>query len=252
MLATLLLALASWSQAPGVDQAAVDAYRRGDYAGAKSLWIATLETGRDESGAPLPDGERARILYDLGNAAFRAGEPLEAVGWYTASLRLRPRDAETWSNLEHARRTAKLEPADRGDLAATLGRLLTSITHVESQWLALAGAALLALVLAAEALRGGRTLRRLSFVGALVALVTSIPWIVHGARSDRDTVLVLSTEEGGAGLRSEPLSDAAFVARAAAGEEIERLDQLPGWVKVEARDGTAGWIDSRTAFALRR
>jgi hypothetical protein len=141
MLATLLLALASWSQAPGFDQAAVDAYRRGDYAGAKSLWIATLETGRDESGAPLPDGERARILYDLGNAAFRAGEPLEAVGWYTASLRLRPRDAETWSNLEHARRTAKLEPADRGDLAATLGRLLTSITHVESQWLALAGAA---------------------------------------------------------------------------------------------------------------
>src|SRR6185436_3640855 len=97
------------ASAPGVDQAAIDAYRRGNYDSAKSLWISALES------APLPSAERARILYDLGNAAFRSDAPLEAVGWYTASLRLRPRDADTWTNLEHARRTAKLDPADRGD-----------------------------------------------------------------------------------------------------------------------------------------
>jgi len=255
MLASLVLACASFApcpSAPGIDQAAIDAYRQGDYDSAKSLWLAALETGNDESGSPLPARERARILYDLGNAAFRSGAPLEAVGWYTASLRLRPRDAETWTNLEHARRTAKLEPADRGDLAATLWRLLTSTTLAESEWLALAGLALWALALAAEALRGGRLLRRLSFAATCLTLVSLVPWIVHHGRDDRDTILVIAAEDGGIGVHSEPRQDAAVVANAAAGTELDRQDELPGWVKVVVPDGTAGWIESRAAFALRR
>jgi len=253
ILAALLLVLASASDpAAGIDQAAIDAYRRGDYAAAKSLWVAALEAGKDERGDPLPAGERARILYDVGNATYRAGAPLEAVGWYTASLRLRPRDAETWANLEHARRTAKLEPADRGDLAATLWRLMTSITPAESEWIALAGGAVCALVLAAEALRGGRLLRRLSLAAALVALATLAPWFVHRSRSARDTLLVIDPADSGASVHSEPRHDSAVVANAAAGDEVERLDELPGWVKIAGRDGTAGWIESRGAFALRR
>ena len=250
--AGIALALTLAASAPGVDAAAIDAYRRGDYPAAKSLWIAALDAGKDEAGAALPAAERARILYDVGNAAYRSGAPLEAVGWYTASLRLRPRDGDAWANLEHARRTAKLEPADRGDLAATLWRLLTSITPAESEWIALAGAALCAVVLAAEALRGGRLLRRLSLVACALALASLAPWIVHRARSDRDTLLVIEAAEGVAGVRSEPRAEAAVVANAAAGEEVERLDELPGWVKIVAPDGTAGWIESRAAFALRR
>lgn len=255
MFASIVLACASCAPcptAPGVDQAAIDAYRRGNYDSAKSLWIAALETGKDESGSALPASERARILHDLGNTAFRSGAPLEAVGWYTASLRLRPRDGETWTNLEHARRTAKLEPADRGDLAATLWRLVTSITPAESEWIALAGAALWAALLAAEAIRGGRLLRRLSLAATFLALVSLVPWIVHRGRAERDTVLVIAADDGGTGVHSEPRPDAAVVANAAAGVELDRLDELPGWVKVVAPDGTAGWIESRAAFALRR
>jgi len=249
MLVALVLACAG---SAGVDQAAIDAYRRGNYESAKSLWLAALESGRDESGAPLHSGERARIFYDLGNAAFRSDAPLEAVGWYTASLRLRPRDSDTWTNLEHARRTAKLEPADRGDLGATLWRLVTSITPAESEWLALAGAALWAALLAAEALRGGRLLRRLSFAATFLALAGLVPWIIHSDRADRDTILVVADDDGGTGVHSEPRSDAAVVANAAAGSELERTDELPGWVKVVTEDGTAGWIESEAAFALRR
>jgi len=250
MLAALFLAFAP--AASGVDQAAIDAYRRGSYESAKGLWVAVLDAGQDESGAALSSGERARILHDIGNATFRAGEPLEAVGWYTASLRLRPRDGDTWTNLEHARRTAKLEPADRGDLAATLWRLLTAVTPAESEWIALAGAALLAAMLAAEALRGGRVLRRLSLAATGLALASLAPWIVHRAREGRDTILVIASDEAGTGVHSEPRPDAAVVASAAAGLELERLDELPGWVKVTAPDGRAGWIESRSAFALRR
>jgi tetratricopeptide (TPR) repeat protein len=243
MLAAIFLACAS---APGVDQAAIDAYRRGNYDSAKSLWISALES------APLPSGERARILYDLGNAAFRSEAPLEAVGWYTASLRLRPRDADTWTNLEHARRTAKLDPADRGDLGATLWRLVTSITLAESEWLALGLAALWAALLAAEALRGGRLLRRLSIAATFLALAGLVPWIIHRDRAARDTVLVIANDDGGTGIHSEPRPDAAVVANAAAGAELLRTDEMPGWVKVVAEDGTAGWIESGAAFALRR
>ena len=243
ILAALLLACANG----GGDQAAIDAYRRGSYESAKGLWIAALESGEQ-----LPAAERARILHDVGNATFRAGQPLEAVGWYTASLRLRPRDGETWMNLEHARRTAKLEPADRGDLAATSWRLLTSVTHAESQWIALAGALLLAAVLAAEALRGGRLLRRLSIATTVLALASLAPWVVHDARAERDTILVIAPDEAGSGVHSEPRADAAVVANVAPGLELERLDELPGWVKIEAIDGTAGWIESRAAFPLRR
>jgi uncharacterized protein YgiM (DUF1202 family) len=47
-------------------------------------------------------------------------------------------------------------------------------------------------------------------------------------------------------------ADATVIGNVAAGEEIERKDELPGWIKVEVQGGTSGWIDSRAAFSLQR
>jgi hypothetical protein len=251
MQAFLLAALLAFS--PAQDGAA-EAYRRGDFEAAQNLWIAELDGDRT-SAAPLSSLERGRILYDVGNAAFRRGNVLEAVGWYTASLRVRPRDADTWKNLEHARATAKLEPADRGDLAATASRLLSSLTLAESEWLALAGAVLWLGALVAEALRGGRTLRRLAWVGLVVALLGLSPWIYHRAHDGLDTVLVIEGADAashGVEVHSEPRADATVIANVSAGDEAERLDELPGWTKIELPGGSPGWIESRAAFALRR
>ena len=247
LLASLLLAIAPSTQG----EAAVDAYRRGDFETAKSLWIAALED--PEAGRPpLPSAERARLLYDVGNAAYRKGDVLEAVGWYTASLRLRPRDADTWKNLEHARATAKLEPADRGDLAATVRRLVGSLTRAESEWLAIGAVLLWAGVLAAEALRGGRVLRRLAFAGALTTAIALVPLADHALRDRKDIVLVLDPAERGAEIRSEPRPDATVIGTVASGEEVVREDELPGWVKVAPSGGTSGWIPEKSAFALAR
>jgi tetratricopeptide (TPR) repeat protein len=254
-LALLLALLASGpvgASAQASDRTAVEAYHRGDYETARSLWLAALEGVSGEKNARPSSAERGRILYDLGNVAFRKGDALEAVGWYTASLRLRPRDADAWKNLEHARTTAKLEPADRGDLVSTLWRIVASLTLAESEWLALAGAAVWAVALAAEALRGGRLLRRLALLGAGLALASLAPWIYHCARAAHDPVLVIEASERGAEIRSEPRADAAVIASAASGEEIERQDELPGWVKVEVPGGASGWMESRAAFALTR
>jgi tetratricopeptide (TPR) repeat protein len=248
MLAAFFLAAAALcAPSEGRDQAAVDAYRRGDFDTAANLWTAVLE---DQG--PLSSAERARILYDLGNAAYRKGNVVESVGWYTASLRLRPRDADTWKNLEYARATAKLEPADRGDLVSTAWRLFTSLTAGESRWLALAGVLLCGAALAAEALRGGRVLRRLAWLSGAVAIATALPWLYHRSQADRDTALVLEATDHGADVRSEPRSDATVVGNVASGEEVERRDELPGWVKVDLPGGNSGWIESRAVFPLKR
>jgi tetratricopeptide (TPR) repeat protein len=228
------------------EAAAQAAYRAGDFASATSSWRAVLES---EENAASPS-ERARVLYNLGNTAFRAGRTLEAVGWYTASLRLRPRDAETWHNLEYARNAAKLEPADRGDLSATLNRLFSSLTLAESEWLVIAVVLAWAGVLAMEALRGGRLWRNLSFVGAFLVAASFVPWAFSLSRASADTLLAI--QDGKLGVKSEPRADAAVIAEANAGDELERLDTLPDWTKVELADGTVGWVEGRSVFALER
>jgi hypothetical protein len=227
-----------------VDTAAVAAWRAGERESARAAWLALLE--RED----LQGAERGRILHNLGNAAWRAGAKLEAVGWYSASLRLRPRAADTWTNLEHARREAGLEPADRGDLAATLERVLTAFDPAEARLLALAGLAAWGAALALEALRGGRLARWLCLAALALALACSAPWLRHALSGERDPQLVVA--EGRAELRSEPRADATVVAHAPAGTVVERTDELAGWTRVRTADGRDGWAASKALFALRR
>jgi tetratricopeptide (TPR) repeat protein len=249
------------TSAQSIDQAAIDAYRRGDLDSARSLWISELDLGRD-TGTDAPEGtgpgssralssaERARVLYNLGNVAFRQKRNLEAVGWYSAALRLAPRDPDIWWNLEHARGEAKLEPADRGDLSATLRRLVSSLTLAESEWLVLGCLALWAAALAFEALRGGLTARRLALGGAVLVLAALGPWIFSLERSSRHPLLAI--QEGQLDVHSEPRASAPVIAQVAAGDELEARDALPEWMKVEVGNGVEGWARKSSLFALNR
>lgn len=246
ILACCALVLALTASTFASDERAIDAYRRGDMATARSEWTALLD---DPAQAPT-GSERARVLYDLGNVAFREGKTLEAVGWYTASLRLRPRDGDTWANLEEARSRAKLEPADRGDLSSTLTRILRSFTPAEARWVALGGMLLLGAALAYEAVRGGRFARWLAVCAALAACVGFVPCIDHGLRDGGRTLLVIQPD--GAALRSEPRDKAANTADLAAGSTVEHVDDLPEWTKVRVGGGLVGWVPKGAVFALDR
>ena len=228
------------------DAKAIEAYRKGDLDTARTEWIAILD---DAEHAPR-GAERGRILYDLGNVAFREGKALEAVGWYSAAVRLRPRDANTWTNLEQARSAAKLEPADRGDLSATLQRIVRAFTPSEARWLALAGVGLLALGLVFEALRGGRLGRIAAFAGVLAAIVLGIPCLDQHTRSNADPLIAIEADK--AIVRSEPREKAAVVGEVPAGDEIERRDQLPEWTKIRLEGGIEGWTRKTSVFSLRR
>lgn len=240
----LSLVLALGTPVPDTDAAAdhgVQAYRAGDWALAQAEWRSAL------AATEVP-AERARLAYDLGNAAFRMGETLHAVAWYTTALRLSPRDSDAWANLELARSEAGLEPADRGDLTDTLERLVSSMTLIESEWAVLLCLALFALCLAGEALRGGVVWRRLCLCAAGLVLLLCVPWCWNLAREDADVWMVVS--ERPAAARSEPRPDATRLTELLPGSVYERLDQLPGWVQVSGEERVAVWVRDHALFDL--
>jgi tetratricopeptide (TPR) repeat protein len=228
------------------EQAAVAAYRADDLETARTLWLEALDSGADT----LAAAERGRLCYNLGKVASRRGDSLEAVGWYTAALRLRPRDEDSWANLELERLNAGLGAADRGDLAATVERLLSSLTEPESSWLALFGLLPLALCLGFEALRGGRRWRWLSLFALGLALLCGLPWARHRLAAGSDPVLVLAEDR--VPLRSEPRKDAERIGELAAGAIVDRRDALPEWTEVEFEGHRRGWLRGSAVFALRR
>ncbi len=219
----------------------VDAYRRGQFDEAERVWKELFETED-------ADAVRAQLAYDLGNATFRQEKVLEAIGWYTACLRLAPRHTDAWRNLELARSEAGLDPADRGDLRATVERLLTSLTEAEARFLALCGLLAFALAAAFEVVFGGRTGRGLLMATTLLAVACALPWGVASTGSSRDPVLVI--ERAAVALRSEPRTDLDPIADIEPGTRVERIDSLPGWVRVQLPSGTRGWVKAGAVFAL--
>ena len=241
-LGVLLIGGESFAQAQVGFDRGVEAYRRGDYAEAETIWRETLNE-------ELSEPARSRVYYNLGNAAWRQDEPMKAVGWYSACLRVSPRHADAWHNLELVRAEAGLDPADRGDLRSTARRALLSLRPEEARLLALAALAALALVLALEAFVGGELLRWLSVLGALLTLVLCLPFFYRLGMEEKDPMLVVRAP--GVTLRAEPATSRSPIGELDAGEEVERVDALPGWIRVTRDDGTRGWVQEEALFPLR-
>jgi len=238
----LLLCASVWlPQDASSEDAGNAAYRRGDYALAKSVWV-------DELRATEAPFEKARLLHNIGNACYRDGAAHEAVGWYTAALRITPRDGDTWTNLELARVEAGLAPADRGDLGATSKRVLSSLTLAESEWLVVSLMLLFAGCLAGEALRGGRVWQRLALASFCLLVIGALPLLFNYARADRGALLVIAPK--GVEARSEPRPDAKRIAKVDSGTEVVQLDQLPGWIKVRVPAGDEAWVQDDKVFDL--
>jgi tetratricopeptide (TPR) repeat protein len=233
---------------PAAADSGATAYRAGDYERASVAWETALAAASEAGGRAA--AERARLCHNLGNAAWRRDRVAEAAAWYTASLRLRPRDADTWANLELARATAGWDPEDRGDLKDTMKRLLTGLTARESDGAALAALVLLAIALGGEALRGGRTWRR-AILGAGVALTLAVACAI-GSRLRETPDIWMVTHAGGASLHSEPRDDALSLGRLEPGARARAVDELPDWVRLVTEDAPASWVRREHLFSLER
>lgn len=233
------------ADAMALHEEAVRAYRAGEWDVARARWSEALE--EDPEGRVL---DRAAVLYDLGNVAWRQGQGLEAVAWYTAALRLSPRDGDARANLELVRGKLGLEPDDRGDLDSTVRRALSFLTLAEAEWVVLGTLALLAGALSFEAFYGGAAGRR-AVVGALLVVGAAlVPWARSLREADRDPVMVIA--EDGSSVHSEPRAEAAVIGQLQPAAVVERIDRVPGWVRVDLGHGERGWAPADELFALVR
>lgn len=231
---------ASVGLAEGAEQ-----WRAGRRLAAEQHWRAALERGPSRA-------VQGALYYNLGNAAWHRDRALEAVGWYTLALPLAPREADLLDNLDLARREAGLGPRDRGDLVSSFERYLRTWTEAEARWLALLGLLPLAVALLGEALRGGAGWRMTALLALLLALFAALPHWHQERQRDRDLGLVLAP--AGARLTAEPGEGqgGAGSILAEAGSEVERIDSLPGWVRVRTASGHRGWMQESDFFALVR
>ncbi len=78
------------------------AYQIRDYQGAQSAFASVYRRSED-------DKIRFKAVYNLGNAAFQAGDLKTAVDSYEKAVRLNPQDADARYNLELALRKAEYE-----------------------------------------------------------------------------------------------------------------------------------------------
>jgi tetratricopeptide (TPR) repeat protein len=164
----MLLGLAQPAAANPFDEA-VAAYRAGDLVSSAALFEGLLDDVESRTA-------RGPIFYNLGNIHFRQGEFMRAVAAYTAAVEAMPRSQTAWDNLELARSRAGLDPADKGDFAATVKRLVMVLSPAELAWIGWGLIGLLAIGLLVEMLRGGPGLRALIGV-VLVLIAFDLAWM---------------------------------------------------------------------------
>ena len=182
----------------------------------------------------------ANLLFNLGNAHYKAGQLGQAMAAYHRSLRLDPRNAETQANLRFAREQANTQPP-----ALTLRqRWLRNLSLGE--WTALASAAitLLLLLLAARQLKpgaceGNPSWIRLPALGALAAAL-----LLALAASDHFSDSRAFVIAAKAVVRNGPLEESPESFKATDGTELLVHDRKGDFLEIETALGQKGWIHS--------
>jgi len=216
--------------------AANELYATGKFAGA----AAAFETLLDRN------GESAAVLFNCGNAEFKAGHLGKAIAAYRRAELLTPRDAELRANLAFVRDRvpgAALRESRWqtwvGSLTLDEGALLAAVCF----W------ALFALLIArqlrpalAPKLRGATRLAAALTVGSGAVLA----W--QAASHFTSSVAVVTAPEATA--RSGPFADAQSAFTAHDGAEMRVLDRHDQWVQVADGAGKIGWFSQQQVAVL--
>ena len=203
------------------------------------------ETGRFAEAAALyrvaaTNGVSATLLFNLGNAHFKAGQLGQAMAAYQRSLRLDPRNPETRANLRFAREQANTQPPPLSLRQRWMRRLSIG------EWTALASGTLTLLLLLLTA----RQLKPGAFVGkplwirlpAAGALATALLLALAASDYYLDERAFVSTAN--AGVRNGPLEESPESFKATDGTELLVHDRKGEFLEVETRLGQKGWIHS--------
>ena len=234
--ALIALGLAFPDTSQAMDDKQIDCpglYEAGDYRAAAACFEALEQSGT----------HNGHLLYNLGNAWYRAGDPARALLAYRRASLYLPRDGDLAANLESVRGQTKddLDPPDtRSTLASTL---LGPYDALSQRELLLVGGIAWALFML---LLAWRTRRELPYGLGLVLLTGSVAvfgLVGGGARSYQTShspiAVVLSPEvtvRSGRDVRSTDL------VRLHAGAEVRALEEHDDWTQVLLSNGTRGWL----------
>lgn len=237
ILLTLVCAGKLLAADPAADFAAANKlYAEGKFGEAAAAYDRILQAG-----GPAP-----ALLFNLGNAEFKAGHLGKAIAAYRRAERLTPRDAELRANLAFVRNQVQGATLSEsrwqnwvGSLTLNEGALLTAGFF----W---AMFALFALQQIKPALAPRlRTATRLAvvltiFSGAILGL--------QAANHFNSAVAVVTVAEVTA--RSGPFDDAQSAFTARDGAELRVLDQHDDWVQVANGAGKIGWLSKKQVEVL--
>ena len=235
----LLLGLAALplyaATAPEFDQAN-QLYEAGKFRDAAEAYGKIISSGH--SSTPL--------LFNLGNAQFKAGNLGQAIAAYRQATQLAPRDNDLNANLQFARGRVTgptLKPN-------WLHRALDSLTTNEWTLLALIPAwcwfALLTVRQFRPALKP--SLRTPTFlVGTAALLAVTTLALVLNQRFNEPTVVVTTRD---AVARFGPFVESQSAFTATDGAELRLLDAKDDWLQVTAGGKTFGWLKTNSVVRL--
>lgn len=221
------------AQAPGA--ACTAAYEGGQYQAAAECFRGLQSDGH----------RNGHLLYNEGNAWYRAGDIGRAVLAYRRALIFLPRDGDVVANLRSARQRATddLEPPDtRG---ALLGTVLAPYDALGPRELLVVGSVAWALFFGLLAVRVRRDLPGGAGPLVLLALLAASALIGWSARSYQLAAHPLAVVVGDeVTLRSGRDLQSVDLVRLHAGAEVRVVEEDAAWIQVALSSGQRGWLPS--------
>jgi tetratricopeptide (TPR) repeat protein len=211
--------------------AANELYAEGKFADAATAYENILR-----SGATSP-----ALLFNAGNAEFKAGHLGRAISAYRRAELLAPRDSEIRANLAFVRNQVQGATGRESFWQNWLGNLSLN------EWTIFATIAfwLTFILLAAKQLRPALATKLKSttwIFAALTIFFGTILGVQAANHLSKQTAVVISAQ---AMARSGPFDDAqnAFMVRD--GAELSVLDRRDDWVQVADGSGKTGWLQNK-------
>jgi tetratricopeptide (TPR) repeat protein len=211
-------------------------YAEGKFADAANTYEKILQTG----------GQSPALLFNYGNAEFKAGHLGRAIAAYRRAELLTPRDTELRANLAFVRNqvqgAARRESSWQkwiGSLTLNEGALLTAALF----WLTLA---LLAARQICPAL--APTLRSATRLAMALTICSGALLALQAANDFNSSVAVVTGAEATA--RSGPFDDVQVSFKARDGAELSVLNRHDNWVQVADGTGKIGWLNKAQVEVL--
>lgn len=192
------------------------------------------------------------LLYNLGNAHYRAGDPARALLAYRRASLYLPRDGDLKANLTSARGQIQddLDPPDiRSPLMSTL---LAPYDALSQRELLLTGTISWVLLMLLGTVRTRRPFAYARLGAGLLGTVALFGLIGGATRSyqtEQHPVAVLLAEE--ATVRSGRDIRSTDLVRLHSGAELAVLETGADWMQVRLSNGTRGWLPTEAIGLVR-